>query len=59
MYPYHNRIKQRIDNNELLNMEFVDNYPNIGKCLVLTFGTKPYKRPIRPHAYDRYEFLFS
>ena len=54
MYPYHNRIKQRIKHGELIGFEFVDNYPRIGECLVLQFNTSPPIRPIRPHRYDEY-----
>lgn len=54
MYPYHGRIKQRIRNGELISYEFVENYPKIGECLVLKFGTYPPFRPIRPHKYVDY-----
>lgn len=35
MYPYHNRIKQRIRAGELQGHYFTDNYPGIGTALVL------------------------
>ena len=54
MYPYHNRIKQRIKNGELIGYEFVEDYPNIGECLVLKFSTLPALRPIRPQKYVDY-----
>ena len=54
MYPYHNTIKKRIKNCELVKYEYVDNYKNIGKCLLLHFNTPPFKRPIRPHKYHEY-----
>ena len=54
MYPYHNRIKQRIQNGELVGYEFVENYPRIGEALVLKFNTSPPLRPIRPHRYAEY-----
>ena len=54
MYPYHNRIKQRIRNGELEGYEFVDDYPGIGECLVLRFNTLPIFRPIRPHRWVEY-----
>ena len=54
MYPYHNRIKQRIKNWELIGYEFVEDYPNIGECLVLKFNTVPALRPIRPNRYVDY-----
>lgn len=46
MYPYHNRIKQRIRNGELIDRYFTDDYPRIGKAMVLVFNTEPFKRPI-------------
>lgn len=54
MYPYHNCIKQRIKNGELVNHYFTDKYPGIGECLVLEFNTPPFTRPIRPHRYAEY-----
>lgn len=54
MYPYHNRIKQRIKNGELVSYQFVEDYPNIGECLLLQFNTLPMLRPIRPHKYHEY-----
>ncbi len=54
MYPYHNKIKKRIRNGELIGYEFVPNYKNIGKCLLLYFSTYPFERPIRPHKYHEY-----
>ena len=59
MYPYHNKIKQRIKNGELINFEFVEDYPRMGKCLVLFFSTYPFIRPIRPHRYSEYEELIK
>lgn len=54
MYPYHNRIKQRIRNGELESYQFVEDYPGIGEALVLKFKTLPVLRPIRPHRYGDY-----
>ncbi len=59
MYPYHNKIKQRIKNGELIGYRFVDNYKNIGECLILEFKTPPFIRPIRPHKYYEYEELLK
>lgn len=60
MYPYHNRIRQRINNHELVDAYFTDNYPNIdGECLVLVFKTFPAFRPIRPHAYCKYQDVIA
>lgn len=54
MYPYHNRIKQRIKNGELIGYEYTKNYQSIGECLLLYFNTHPFVRPIRPHKYHEY-----
>lgn len=54
MYPYHNKIKQRIKNKELTSYEFVDKYNNIQNALLLYFDTKPYVRPIRQHRHEEY-----
>lgn len=51
MYPYHNKIKQRIKNGELIAHKFVDDYPNIGECLLLIFNAPPFTRPILPYRY--------
>ena len=59
MYPYHNKIKQRIKNGELIGYTFVTDYPNIGECLVLEFSTPPFVRPIRPPKYHEYDELVA
>lgn len=59
MYPYHNRIKQRIRNNELIGYEYVDKYKEISPCLLLYFSTEPKVRPIRAHRFEYYEDLFK
>jgi len=59
MYPYHNRIKQRIVNRELTSYEYVDKYKDISPCLLLYFNTDPYVRPIREHRFEEYEFIFK
>ena len=59
MYPYHNKIKQRIKNNELINYEYVDNYKDISPCLLLYFSTKPKVKPIREHRFEEYESIFK
>lgn len=56
-YPYHNRIKQRIANGELISWHFVEDYPHIGEALVLEFSTAPFTRPIRPHRYAEYTLI--
>lgn len=59
MYPYHNKIKQRIKQKELERYEYVEKYKNISPCLVLYFNTEPKIRPIREHRFKEYEELFK
>lgn len=59
MYPYHNRIKQRINNKELERYEYVERYKQISPCLLLHFSTEPRIRPIREHRFAEYEQLFA
>lgn len=59
MYPYHNKIKQRIKNGELVSFEFVEKYKNISPCLVLFFKTEPFIRPIREHRFSEYRQLLK
>lgn len=59
MYPYHNRIKQRIKNKELVRYEYVEKYKNISPCLLLYFSTEPTIRPIREHRFKEYEAFLS
>lgn len=37
MYPYHNKIKSRIANDELIKYEYVDAYKKISPCLDIVF----------------------
>ncbi len=59
MYPYHNKIKQRIKNGELIGFEFTQDYGNIGECLLLFFSSPPFIRPVRPHKYAEYTELLK
>ena len=59
MYSYHNTIRKRIKNGELVGYVFTDDYKNIGECLLLLFDTPPFERPVRPHKYDEYADLLS
>ena len=52
MYPYHNRILQRIKNGELIGFEFCEGGDF---AVILHFCTEPYTRPIREHAVYKYE----
>ncbi len=59
MYPYHNKIKQRIKNNELVGYEYVNEYKEISPCLLLYFSTEPRIKPIREHRFEEYELILS
>ena len=59
MYPYHNKIKQRIKNRELVKYEYVDMYKKISPCLFLYFNTTPNIRPIRKHRFEEYQILLD
>lgn len=59
MYPYHNKIKNRIANKELARFEFVDAYKDIKPCLLLYFNTEPKIRPIREHRFEEYEKILG
>lgn len=55
MYPYHNRIKQRIANGELIGIE-----QGTGEfAIVFIFSTPPFMRPIRTHALWRYADILN
>ena len=56
MYNYHNRIKQRIRNGELIDSYYTTSYRGIGEAMVLVFNTEPFKRPIRPYRWGEYGF---
>ncbi len=59
VYPYHNKIKQRIRNRELIKYEYVEKYKKISPCLLLYFNTTPYVRPIRKHKFKEYQVLLD
>lgn len=59
MYPYHNKIKQRIKNNELIKYEYVDEYNGICPCLLLYFSTEPNIKPIRENRFEEYEKIMQ
>lgn len=59
VYPYHNKIKQRIKNHELERYEYVDKYKTISPCLLLYFTTEPKIKPIREHRFKEYEAILS
>ena len=51
MYPYHNRIRQRINNGEFVKIEKSEKEEF---AFVLVFNSYPFTRPIRWHAVDKY-----
>ncbi|MEZ3420740.1 MAG: hypothetical protein K1V95_02260 [Eubacterium sp.] len=59
MYPYHNRIKQRIKNGELIGYDYTENYKNSGARLLLYFSSPPFVRPINPSRYAEYKELLK
>ena len=59
MYPYHNKIKQRIRNKELIDYKYVESYKKIKPCLLLYFDTEPLIRPIREHRFKEYEIFLN
>ena len=59
MYPYHNKIKQRIRNQELIGYEYVNSYKKITPCLLLYFNTDPNIRPIREHRFEEYKQILN
>ena len=59
MFPYHNQIKKRIRNKELVDYEYVESYKKIQPCLLLYFHTEPRTRPIREHRFKEYELLLN
>ena len=55
MYPYHNVIKKRIKNGELIGIEKTS-----GEfALILHFSTPPFKRPIRQRSLYKYKELLK
>jgi hypothetical protein len=48
-YSYHGQIKKKIKNGELIKYEYIDNYKNIGRVIMLYFkdGTKKFIREYR------------
>ena len=59
MYPYRNKIIQRIKNNELVSYEYIESFKEIAPCLLLHFSTPPTIRPIRSHRFEEYETILN
>jgi len=58
MYPYHNKIKHCIFNNELLSYTFVAKDKDISSCLLLHFDTEPKVRTFREHRFKESDDVF-
>ena len=56
MYPYHNRIRQRINNGEFVGIKESDDEEF---AFVLIFNTAPFTRPIRHYAAHKYKDLLK
>lgn len=54
VYPYHNKIRNRIKKGELTGYSFVNDYNGIKPCLLLYFSTFPHVRPIRSYRFIEY-----
>lgn len=52
-YNYHGMIKRRIQNHELIQYEYVDEYHHIHPCLLLYFNDGTIK-PIREYRFMEY-----
>ncbi len=62
MYPYHNKILQRIRNSELTGWRRVSEYKfsdGVKPATLLYFSTHPYARPIRDTKVDDYKDLLK
>lgn len=46
--------QQRIRAGELIDCCFTEEYPGIGRAMVLVFDSPPFLRPVRPHAWALY-----
>lgn len=54
MYPYHNIIKKRIREGELVSFVHADEYHGIKDVILLVFSTYPHVRIIRNHRFLEY-----
>lgn len=60
MYPYHNMIKKRINNGELVDFSYADSHNKIEEpVLLLHFATEPKVKPIRKPKWDQYETILK
>ncbi len=56
MYPYHNMIKKRIKQGELIRIQKIKDEDF---AFVFIFSCHPYSRPIRHHAVSKYKSILS
>lgn len=53
-YSYHNLIKSKIKNGKLIKIEFIDNYKQLGRVMMIHFDDGS-KYPIREYAWNLYK----
>ena len=56
MYPYHNMIKKRIKNGELIEIKKIKDE---AFAFVFIFNTYPYSRPIRHSSLNKYDVILE
>lgn len=56
---YHSKLKERIKNNELIGVEYVENYLGSNSRLLLYFNSEPKIRPILQHKIEEYKELLE
>ncbi|MEX1001812.1 MAG: hypothetical protein WDZ35_06835 [Crocinitomicaceae bacterium] len=59
MFPYHETLKERIQNNELIGYEVVNNYVNGSPRLLLYFESEPKIRPVLKHKIKEYKKILD
>ena len=52
-FNYHSKVKQIINQDEILKIEIVDNYNGISPAMLIYFKNHP-PTPIREHKWDEY-----
>ena len=56
---YHSILKERIQNDELLGVEYIENYLGSNSRLLLYFKSEPKIRPILQHKIEEYRELLE
>ena len=59
MFQYHETLKERIENNELIGYEFIENYLNGSPRLLLYFESEPKIRPVLKHKIKEYRRMLE